>query len=134
MFHKTIFQNIAYDKQNAAYKEVIEIAKKAHIHETMIKLEHGYDTQVGEQDGKLSGGQKQRIIIARAILKNSPILILDEATSALDQQTEGDIQESLDYLMQGKTVISAAHKLNTFQNMDRIIEIENGKIIKEYKN
>ena len=134
LFHKTIFENIAYGKQNATLEEVIEAAKKAHIHKTIINLEHGYDTQVGERGGKLSGGQKQRIIIARAILKNSPILILDEATSALDSLTESDIQESLNYLMQGKTVISIAHKLNTLKNMDRIVEIENGKITKEYKN
>jgi ATP-binding cassette subfamily B protein len=134
LFHKTIFENIAYGKQNVTLEEVIDAAKKSHIHETIINLEHGYDTQVGERGGKLSGGQKQRIIIARAILKNSPILILDEATSALDSRTESDIQESLNYLMQGKTVISIAHKLNTIKNMDRIIEIENGKIIKEYKN
>ena len=128
LFHKTIFENIAYGKQNSTLEEVIDAAKKAHIHQTIINLEHGYDTQVGERGGKLSGGQKQRIIIARAILKNSPILILDEATSALDQQTEADIQDSLDYLMQGKTVISIAHKLNTLKNMDRIIEVEKGKI------
>lgn len=130
LFHKTIFENIKYGKQTATEEEIIEAAKKAHIHSFITELEHGYQTQVGDRGGKLSGGQKQRIVIARAILKNSPILMLDEATSALDKQTEADIQESLDYLMQNKTVMVIAHKLNTLKNMDKVIVLEKGVIVK----
>ena len=131
LFHKTVYENIAYGKPDASREDVMESAKKAHIHKAIMQLEHGYETCVGERGGKLSGGQRQRIIIARSILKNAPILILDEATSALDCETEADIQESLDYLMRGKTVISIAHKLNTLKNMDRIVKVEHGKIVKQ---
>ena len=96
-----------------------------------MELEYGYDTNVGERGMRLSGGQRQRVLIARAMLKNAPILILDEATSALDSENEKIINESLNLLMEGKTVIAIAHKLNTLRNMDRILVLDKGIIVQE---
>ncbi|MFP3120569.1 ATP-binding cassette domain-containing protein [Rickettsia sp. R2] len=129
LFHRTILDNIRYGKKEATLEEVIEAAKAAHIHDVIDNLPDGYDTMCGERGNNLSGGQRQRIIIARAILKNAPILILDEATSSLDSETESLIQESMDYLMQNKTVIVIAHRLSTLLNMDRILVFEKGSII-----
>ena len=129
LFHRSLMENIRYGKEDATDAEVIEAAKRAHAHEFIIKLQEGYNSMVGERGVKLSGGQRQRIAIARAILKNAPILILDEATSQLDSITEHDIQESLWTLMQDKTTIVVAHRLSTLLHMDRIIVFDKGKIV-----
>ncbi|WP_265042179.1 ABC transporter ATP-binding protein [Wolbachia endosymbiont (group B) of Melanostoma mellinum] len=131
LFHRTIMENIRYGKMNANDEEVIEAAKKACCHEFISKLPQGYDSLVGNRGIKLSGGERQRIIIARAILKNAPILILDEATSQLDSITENYIQGSLCELMQGKTTIVIAHRLSTILNMDRILVFDRGKIVED---
>jgi ATP-binding cassette subfamily B protein len=123
--------NIRYGRADASDAEVIEAAKKAHAHEFIDKLPLGYESLVGERGVKLSGGQRQRIAIARAILKNAPILILDEATSQLDSVTEKLIQDSLWTLMQGKTTIVIAHRLSTLLQMDRILVFDQGKIVEE---
>ena len=121
LFSGTIRENIAYGNLNATEDEIIEAAKKANIHDYIMQLEKGYDTTVGERGINLSGGQKQRISIARVFLKNPPILILDEATSALDNVTEMQIQQSLEELAKGRTVIVVAHRLSTIQNADEIL-------------
>ena len=131
LFHRTLMNNIRYANINATENEVIEAAKKARAHDFILKLKLGYQSLVGERGTKLSGGQRQRIAIARAILKNAPILILDEATSALDSVTEGQIQDSLNELMSGKTVIVIAHRLSTLLHMDRILVFDNGKIVED---
>ncbi len=131
LFHRSISENIAYSKPGASETEVIEAAKKAHAHEFIEKLPHGYETLVGERGVKLSGGQRQRVAIARAILKDAPILVLDEATSALDSESERLIQASLQGLMQNRTAIVIAHRLSTIQKMDRIVVLENGEIVEE---
>src|SRR5437870_1656925 len=124
-------ENIRYGRIDATDQEVIEAAKKAHAHEFIQKLPERYDSLVGERGVKLSGGQRQRIAIARAILKNAPILILDEATSQLDSVTEGYIQESLWNLMQNKTTLVVAHRLSTLLHMDRILLFDNGSIVED---
>ncbi len=133
LFHRSLLENIRYGRFNATDDEVIEASKAAHIHEFIMNLPDKYQTYVGERGVKLSGGQRQRISIARAILKNAPILILDEATSALDSHTEKLIQDSLNFLIesQGKTVIAIAHRLSTLKHMDRVIVMDKGKIIEE---
>lgn len=140
LFNRSIFENIRYGKFDATEEEIIEAAKKAHIHDDIIKLSNSYQTLCGERGSALSGGQKQRIAIARAILKDAPILILDEATSALDSLTENLIQNSLKILMEDKTVLVIAHRLSTLKNMDRILVFDKGSIIEDgthetlYKN
>lgn len=129
LFNRTIMENIKYAKPKATKDEVITAAKKANIHEFIMSLPKGYNTLVGNNGIKLSGGQRQRISIARAILKNAPILVLDEATSALDSETEMLIQKSLQKAMAGKTTLVIAHRLSTIQNMDRVIVIQKGKIV-----
>lgn len=129
LFHRSIMDNIRYGKFDATDEEVFEVAKKAHIHDAIINMPQGYNSLCGERGSSLSGGQRQRIIIARAILKNAPILILDEATSSLDSLTERQIQESLDFLMKDKTVLVIAHRLSTLLTMDKIMVFENGKIV-----
>jgi len=128
LFHRSLYDNIAYARPNATLEEVREACKKAHALEFIDKLPHGLDTTVGERGVKLSGGQRQRIAIARAILKDAPILILDEATSALDSESEKLIQSSLNALMKGRTSIVIAHRLSTIQKLDRIIVLEDGAI------
>lgn len=131
LFHRSIKENILYGKPNATKKEMIEVAKKAQAHDFIMALPDGYDTLVGERGVKLSGGQKQRVAIARAMLKDAPILVLDEATSALDSESEVAIQKALESLMKGKTVIAVAHRLSTLRKMDRILVMEDGKIIED---
>lgn len=123
LFNGTIRENIAYGNFDASEEEIIEAAKKANIHDYILTLPEGYDTSVGERGVKLSGGQKQRVSIARAFLKNPPILILDEATSALDNATEMLIQDGLNSLAQGRTTLVVAHRLSTVKNADEIIVI-----------
>ena len=129
LFNRTILENIRYARPNASRADVITAAKRAHIHEFVKSLPNGYDTLVGNRGIKLSGGQRQRIAIARALLKNAPILILDEATSALDSQNELFIQKSLKMVMHKKTTIAIAHRLSTLRNMDRIVVMSHGRII-----
>lgn len=131
LFHRTLKENIRYGQPKATEEEVIRAAKAAHCHEFISKLSEGYDTYVGERGIKLSGGERQRVAIARAILKNAPILVLDEATSSLDSESEMLIQDALDKLMKEKTVIVIAHRLSTIRKMDRIITVDNGKIIED---
>jgi ATP-binding cassette subfamily B protein len=131
LFHRTLMENIRYGRLDAKDEEVIEAAKRAHCHEFIERLDQGYLTLVGERGGKLSGGQRQRIAVARAILKNAPILILDEATSALDSMTEKLIQESLKDLMQNCTTLVIAHRLSTLAEMDRILVFDKGHIIED---
>ncbi|MFI4955259.1 MAG: ABC transporter ATP-binding protein [Gammaproteobacteria bacterium] len=131
LFHRSLMDNIRYGCSTATDSEVIDASKKAHCDEFISKLDHGYQSLVGERGIKLSGGQRQRIAIARAILKNARILILDEATSALDSVTEKYIQDALHYLMQGKTTIVIAHRLSTLSEMDRILVFDNGVIIED---
>ena len=131
LFHRTLMENIRYGKIDATDEEVIQAAKKAHAHEFISRLPQRYDSLVGERGIKLSGGQRQRIAIARAMLKNAPILILDEATSQLDSVTENLIQASLWELMQNKTTIIIAHRLSTLLYMDRILVFDKGKIVED---
>lgn len=131
LFHRTLMENIRYGREDASDEEVIQAAKLAHCHEFITQLDEGYYALVGERGVKLSGGQRQRIAIARAILKNAPILILDEATSSLDSVTEKIIQKSLDELMKNRTTIIVAHRLSTLLNMDRILVFNQGKIIED---
>jgi ATP-binding cassette subfamily B protein len=131
LFHRSLIENIRYGRMDATNEEVIEAAKHAHAHEFITKLPQGYESLVGERGVKLSGGQRQRIAIARAILKNAPILILDEATSQLDSITESHIQESLWELMQNKTTLVIAHRLSTLLQMDRILVFDQGKIVED---
>lgn len=131
LFHRSIMENIRYGKPDATESEVIEAAQNAHIHALIEMLPNGYNAMVGERSVKLSGGQRQRIAIARAFLKNAPILILDEATSQLDTITEKYIQEALWKLMQGKTSLVIAHRLSTLLEMDRILVFEKGMITQD---
>jgi ATP-binding cassette, subfamily B, bacterial len=131
LFHRSLFDNIRYGKRDASDEEVISASRLAHCDKFIDKLPLGYETFVGERGIKLSGGERQRIAIARAILKDSPILVLDEATSALDSESEILIQDALRNLIKNKTTIVIAHRLSTIRAMDRIIIIENGKIIED---
>ncbi len=131
LFHRSIKENIGYAKNNATETEIIAAAQKAHADEFIRKLPKGYDTLVGERGIKLSGGERQRVAIARAMLKNAPILVLDEATSSLDSISEHYIQDAFNELMKGKTTIVIAHRLSTIQKMDRIIVLDQGKIVEE---
>jgi len=124
LFAGSVRENIRYGRIDATEEEIIEAAKKAEIHDTIMEMENGYDTQVGERGVRLSGGQKQRISIARIFLKNPPILILDEATSALDTVTEARIQQSFEELAKGRTTLVIAHRLSTVKNADEIIVID----------
>ena len=131
LFNDTIAYNIAYGREGATRAEVEAAARAARIHDFILSLPEGYDTQVGERGLKLSGGEKQRVGIARTLLKNPPILLLDEATSALDTGTEQEIQESLRAMGQGRTVLTIAHRLSTIVHADRIVVLEAGKIVEE---
>jgi ATP-binding cassette subfamily B protein len=131
LFHRTLFDNIAYGNEHATQEEVARAAQLARADEFIDQLPLGYKTLVGERGIKLSGGQRQRIAIARAILKNAPILVLDEATSSLDSESEKYIQEGLRELMRNKTSLVIAHRLSTIKHLDRIIVLDNGKIIQD---
>ena len=120
LFNDTFYNNITFGVENATMEQVIEAAKIANAHEFIMESEHGYDTMIGDRGGRLSGGQRQRVSIARAILKNPPILILDEATSALDTESERLVQEALERLMKSRTTIAIAHRLSTIKNADEI--------------
>lgn len=124
----TIYNNIKAGRENATEEEIIEAAKAARCHEFIEKLPEGYQTRLSEGGNTLSGGEKQRIAIARAILKNAPILLLDESTASLDADNEAKINQALDRLMKGKTVFVIAHRLNTIQNADQIILLNQGRI------
>ena len=129
LFNDTIFNNIAFGVENATMEQVIEAAKIANAHDFIMEKEDGYQTNIGDRGGKLSGGQRQRISIARAILKNPPILILDEATSALDTESEKIVQEALDRLTSSRTTIVIAHRLSTIRNADMICVMHEGRIV-----
>lgn len=131
LFHRSIRENIAYGRPQASEADIVAAARQANADEFIEQLPQSYDTMVGERGVKLSGGQRQRIAIARAILKDAPILVLDEATSALDSESEGLIQQALQKLMQNRTTIVIAHRLSTIQKMDRIIVLQNGQIIEQ---
>jgi ATP-binding cassette subfamily B protein len=131
LFHRTLAENISYGDQTANQKVVEGVAKMANAHSFIIQLPLKYNTLVGERGVKLSGGQRQRIAIARAMLKNAPILVLDEATSALDSESEALIQDALWKLMEGRTAIVIAHRLSTIQKMDRIIVLDDGKVVEQ---
>ena len=136
LLHRSIRENICYGKSDATENQIIAAAKKAHAHDFILNLQDesgrkGYDAHVGERGIKLSGGQRQRITLARVILKNAPILLLDEATSALDSEIENQIQDTLKNMMNGKTVIAIAHRLSTIAQMDRILVLDNGKIVED---
>lgn len=134
LFNDTFFNNIAFGVENATMEQVIEASKIANAHDFIMETENGYDTNIGDRGGKLSGGQRQRISIARAILKNPPILILDEATSALDTESERLVQEALERLMRTRTTIAIAHRLSTIKNADEICVLYEGEIVERGKH
>ena len=134
LLHRSVRDNLRYGNPNATEEQMLLAAQRAKAHEFILELEDGqgrkgYDAHVGERGVKLSGGQRQRIAIARAFLKDAPILVLDEATSALDSEVESAIQENLNQLMQGKTVIAIAHRLSTIAALDKLVVIDQGNII-----
>lgn len=129
LFNDTFYNNITFGVENATMEQVIEAAKIANAHDFIMETEKGYDTMIGDRGGRLSGGQRQRISIARAILKNPPILILDEATSALDTESERLVQEALERLMKSRTTIAIAHRLSTIKNADEICVLYEGEIV-----
>ena len=129
LFNDTFYNNITFGVENATMEQVIEAAKIANAHEFIMESEHGYDTMIGDRGGRLSGGQRQRVSIARAILKNPPILILDEATSALDTESERLVQEALERLMKSRTTVAIAHRLSTIKNADEIYVLYEGEIV-----
>ena len=129
LFNDTIFNNIAFGMEQVKEEDVIHAAKVANAHEFIMQTENGYHTVIGERGSKLSGGQRQRLSIARAVLKNPPILILDEATSALDSESERLVQDALTNLMMNRTSIVIAHRLSTIQHAHEIIVIQQGEIV-----
>lgn len=131
LFNDTIFNNIAFARPNASMEDVVHAARIANAHDFILRTEHGYDTNIGDRGAKLSGGQRQRICIARAVLRNPPIMLLDEATSALDTESEKLVQDSLYKLMENRTTVVIAHRLSTIQNADTIVVIENGQVVEQ---
>src|SRR6185312_14063581 len=129
LFFGSIAENIAYGRPEATRGEIIAAARAARAHEFILKLTDGYDTLVGERGQSLSGGERQRISMARALLIDPKILILDEATSSVDTETEREIQEALDNLVRGRTTIAVAHRLSTLRKADRLVVLENGRIV-----
>ena len=128
LFSTSIAENIAYARPDASEEEIIEAAKAANAHEFIVSLPQGYETLVGERGMRLSGGERQRISLARAFLKDAPILILDEPTSSVDMKTEAAIMEAMERLMQGRTAFIIAHRLSTLTNCDVLLKIENGRL------
>jgi subfamily B ATP-binding cassette protein MsbA len=131
LFNDSIKANIAYGRPNATDKEIEQAARQANAHDFITHLSYGYNTVIGDRGMRLSGGERQRIAIARALLKNPPILILDEATSQLDSHSERIVQEALDRLMQGRTVFVIAHRLSTVMNAHKIVVMDKGVIAEE---
>ena len=131
LFNDTVRNNVAYGSQERTDQEMIEAAKAANAHDFIMRLSQGYDTLIGEQGVKLSGGERQRLSIARALLKNAPILILDEATSSLDSDSEAEVQKALDRLMENRTVFVIAHRLSTIRNAHRILVLSSGELVEE---
>jgi ABC-type multidrug transport system fused ATPase/permease subunit len=131
LFDATIRYNIAYGRLDATDEEIEQAARAANAHNFIMSMPNGYNTEVGERGGQLSGGQRQRLAIARALLRNAPILILDEATSALDNESEKLVQEALDHLMENRTSVVIAHRLSTIRNADRIVVLQDGQVIEE---
>jgi ABC-type multidrug transport system fused ATPase/permease subunit len=131
LFHGTVAENIAYGRGSATRDEIIQAAKLANADEFIVKMPHGYDTMVGDRGDTLSGGQRQRIGIARALIRNNPILILDEPTAALDTESEKLVMEALERLMKGRTVITIAHRLSTIRNSDKIVVLKDGVVSEE---
>ena len=134
LFNDTIFNNIAFGVEGATMEQVVAAAKVANAHDFIMEKEEGYQTNIGDRGSKLSGGQRQRISIARAILKNPPVLILDEATSALDTESEKIVQEALDRLTSSRTTIAIAHRLSTIRNADEICVMHEGRIVERGKH
>jgi subfamily B ATP-binding cassette protein MsbA len=126
-----VYNNIVFGAENVTEEEVVQAAKTANAHEFIIQMEHGYQTNIGDQGNRLSGGQRQRLSIARAILKNPAILILDEATSALDTESERLVQDALTKLMKNRTSIVIAHRLSTIQHADKIVVLQKGEITEQ---
>jgi subfamily B ATP-binding cassette protein MsbA len=131
LFNDTVRANIAYGSLEKGLDEVVAAAKLANAHDFISRLPKGYDTMVGEMGVRLSGGERQRLAIARALLKNAPILILDEATSALDSEAEGLVQGALEHLMENRTTLVIAHRLSTVRRADRIAVVVHGRIVEE---
>lgn len=131
LFDQSVAENIAYGKQGATREEIEAAAKAAFAHDFILQLPHGYETYVGERGVSLSGGQRQRLAIARAFVRNAPILVLDEATASLDSQSESEVQRAIDVLAEHRTVICVAHRLSTLANLDRIIVLEKGRIVQD---
>jgi ATP-binding cassette subfamily B protein len=129
LFSGTVRDNISYGQARVTVAALEAAAKAANAHGFIQKLPHGYDTQIGERGIKLSGGQKQRLAIARALLKNPPLLVLDEATSSLDSKAEREVQDALEKLMSGRTTMIIAHRLSTIQNVDLIVGLKNGRVV-----
>ena len=130
IFHtRTFYNNITFGVNSATEEEVIQAAKIANAYDFIMASEHGFETNIGDRGGRLSGGQRQRISIARAILKNPPILILDEATSALDTESERLVQDALERLMKTRTTVAIAHRLSTIKNSDEIVVLHEGEIV-----
>ncbi len=134
LFNDSVYNNITFGMENVTKEEVVNAAKVANAHNFIIEMENGYDTNIGDRGAKLSGGQRQRLAIARAVLKNPPILILDEATSALDTESERLVQDALNNLMKNRTSIIIAHRLSTIQNADEIVVLQKGEIIERGKH
>ncbi|MCI6102085.1 MAG: ATP-binding cassette domain-containing protein, partial [Bacteroidales bacterium] len=129
LFNDTFYNNITFGVENATREDVVRAAKIANAYEFIMASENGFDTNIGDRGGRLSGGQRQRVSIARAILKNPPILILDEATSALDTESERLVQDALERLMKSRTTVAIAHRLSTVKNADEICVLHEGEIV-----